>query len=159
MWMEKADINNDGIVDIYDVIMFANNYGKRWIEFQTIEKGYFSGLTSSDYHVIDNQESWTNLWNQHQSNRAPQYAPPEVNFSDSIVIAVFMGEMTTGGYAIEIRSIKLVNASLSVEVEKTYPGPHCYVAEVITHPYHFIKMDRTDRQLVFETTYTVKDCI
>jgi hypothetical protein len=34
-----------------------------------------------------------------------------------------------------------------------------YAPEVVTHPYHFIKMDKTDEQIVFETTYTVKDCI
>ena len=147
-WKEEADINNDGEIDIYDAIMLANNYGKRWIEFQTIAEGTASEWTSFGYYVIDNQENWMNLWN----------SAPEVNFSESIVIAVFMGEKATCGFKIEINSIKLRNNTLVVQVEQTFPGSHCFVCQILTQPYHIIKIDRTELQIDFQTTYTAHDC-
>lgn len=158
-WRENVDINNDGVVDIFDALILAGNFGQKWIEYQTIEKGYFSGLTSPEYYVIRNQEDWTSLWNLHQSTRSPQYPPPQVNFSESVVIAVCMGERGTGGYEIEIRSIMPANGTLKIEVEQISPGPHCILVQVFTQPYHFVKLDITDRQVVFHTTYTMHDCV
>jgi hypothetical protein len=158
-WGPSADINVDNVVDIYDAILLATNYGKPRIEFQTIVKGYYSGHTSSAYYVIDNQENWTNVWNEYQRIFTPQYPPPEVNFSESLVIAVFMGEQTSGGFEIAIKSIHPRNNLLVVNVDKTHPGPHCIVTLALTQPYHIIKLDKIDKQIVFETTETVRDCI
>jgi len=158
-WMENADINNDGVVDIFDALRLGSKYGQKWIEYQTIEKGYFSGVTSSEYDVIRNQEDWTSLWNLHQSMGSPQYPPPQVNFSESVIIAVFMGEKATGGFGIEIKSIMPANEVLKIEVERTSPGPHCILVQVLTQPYHFVKLDITDRQFEFHTTYIVHDCV
>lgn len=152
-WREKADINKDEVVDIFDALKLSSNYGQKRIDYQTIEKGYFSGQTSAGYYVINNQEDWTSLWNVHQSIRTPQYPPPQINFSESIVIAVFMGEKATGGFTIEITSIAFMDQTLKIQVEQTFPGPHCYVAEVLTQPYHFVRLDATDRQL-FSTPRT-----
>lgn len=158
IWRVKADINNDDVVDLYDAIRLAKHYGKQWIEFQTVARGYFSGITSSGYYVIDDQENWTNLWNQHQSIRTPQDPLPEVNFSESIIVAVFMGTRVTGGFEIEVKSVQPSDNLLVVKVESTRPGLHCIVVFVLTQPYHIIKLDRTDRQIFFDTTQTIRDC-
>ena len=131
--------------------------GIRQMEFQTIEKGYFSMHKSPAYYVIQNEDEWTNVWNSHDIS-IPQRSPPEVNFSESTVIAVFMGEFNTGGYGIEIKNILDIDHLVVVKVEKTYPGKGCCVIEAFTHPYHIVKTDKVYKEITFETVEKTIQC-
>lgn len=121
------------------------------IAFQTISKGHLSGHRTSAYYVIKNEDQWTEVWNKHQCIFLPQLPPPEVDFSKSMIIAVFMGEFTTGGYGIEIIKIDSATDSLIVTVEKTYPGKGCAVTLALSQPYHIVKIDKTEKEIAFET--------
>jgi len=129
----------------------------RQMEFQTIEKGYFSMHRSPAYYVIQNEEEWTNLWNRHDIS-IPQRSPPQVDFSGSTIIAVFMGDFNTGGYGIEIKNIFDMSHSVVVKVEKTYPGKGCCVFEAFTYPYHIIKTDKIGKEVTFETVERTIEC-
>lgn len=127
------------------------------IEFQTISKGYFSRHRSPAYYVIRNEDEWTDVWNRHDISM-PQRSPPEVDFSKSTIIAVFMGEFNTGGYGIEIKKILDMDQSAVVKVEKTYPGRGCGVIEAFTYPYHIVKTDKIDKEVTFDTTERTIEC-
>lgn len=60
-----------------------------------------------------------------------------VNSSNTTIIAVFMGEFSTGGYGIEIKEVVDVGQSVVVKVEKTYPDKGGVVTEAFSQPYHF----------------------
>jgi len=128
------------------------------IEFQTISKGYYSGHKKPAYYVIKNEDEWTEIWNQHQSIFIPQHPPPEVNFSKSIVIAVFMGEFNTGGYGIEIKEILDMNQSVVVKVEKTYPGKGWIVTLAFSQPYHIVETCKMDKEITFDTVERTIEC-
>lgn len=125
--------------------------------FQTIERGYFSMHRSPAYYVIQNEQEWMILWNHHD-NSLPQRSPPEVNFSESTIVAVFMGDFNTGGYGIEIKYIVEVNGSVIVKVEKTYPGKDCGVIEAFTYPYHIVKTEKIDKKITFDTVERTIEC-
>lgn len=118
------------------------------LEFQTISKGFYSGHRSPAYYVILNEDEWADVWNQHYSIFWPQLPPPEVNFSESIIIAVFMGEFSTGGYGIEIKEILDMNQSVVVRIEKTYPFG--FVTTALSQPYHIVKMDKINKEIIFQ---------
>ncbi len=124
---------------------------KEEIEFITLDKGYHSGHTSSAYYVIQDVETWTGVWNQHVGFMVDSFEMPEIDFSKYTVIAVFMGEMRTGGYAIQVYDIIDADSSILVKVEKTEPGPDCVVTQALTQPYHIVQIAKTDKPVYFDT--------
>ena len=128
------------------------------IEFQTIEKGFFSGHKKAAYYVIENEDEWADIWNQHQRFRWPKIPPPEVNFSETMIIAVFMGEFNTGGYGIEIKNILDMNESVLVKIEKTYPGRRCVVTLAVTEPFHIVRVERIEKKIEFYTYERIYEC-
>jgi len=127
----------------------------RQIEFQTISKGYYSGHKNPAYYVIENEIECVVVWNQCTRAFLP---PPEINFSNTTIIAVFMGEFSTGGYGIEIKEIVNLDESVVVRVEKTYPGEGCYVTEAFSQPYHIVKTGRIHKEMTFETVERTITC-
>jgi len=125
--------------------------GKR-MEFQTVEKGYYSGHTDSAYYVIQDADKWAEVWKQHvQIMHDPEQPPPEVDFSKTTIVAVCMGQFNTGGYGIEVKEIIDTGLSMVVKVEKTYPGKGCFVTEAFSQPFHMVKVDKLDKHIFFET--------
>ena len=155
---DKIEVDNS--TDQTEVNNCTNNDNSTYdqIEFQTISKGYCSGHRSPAYYVILNEDEWTDVWNQHQSIFIPQLPTPEVNFSKTIVIAVFMGEFNTGGYGIEIKEILDMNQSVVVKVEKIHPGKGCGVILAFTQPYHIVKIDKIDKEITFDTVERTIEC-
>ena len=73
----------------------------------------------------------------------------DIDFSKEMVVAVFMGEKPTGGYSIDIKDVlkKKDNIEFLIKVEE--PGPDDMAAQVITSPYHIIKLERFDTDYLF----------
>lgn len=130
----------------------------RTIKFQTIDKGYNSGHENPAYYVINDAAEWTEIWNQHTQNLLPQPTPPSVDFLNTTVIAVFMGQFNTGGYEIEVKEIIDTGPSVTVKVEKTYPSEDCIVTQAFSQPYHIVKLDKIDKQVTFDTLTKTREC-
>jgi hypothetical protein len=127
------------------------------IDFTTISRGADSGYQSSSQMVIDNQERWVDLWQQHTCNTEPPPPVPQVDFTSYNVVAVFAGEKCTGGYSVEILAVETRNfqtkdlLSLMIIVEYRQPKPGDFVTEGMTYPYHMIKIPQIDvSKVVFE---------
>jgi hypothetical protein len=127
------------------------------IDFTTIAQGADSGYQSASQTVIDNQERWINLWQQHTSDTEPPPPVPQVDFTSYNVVAVFAGEKSTGGYSVEMLTVETRNfqtkdlPSLVIVVEYRQPQPEDFVTEAMTYPYHMIKIPQIDvKNVVFE---------
>ena len=127
------------------------------IDFTTISRGADSGYQSPSQTVIDNQEGWINLWQQHTSDTEPPPPVPQVDFTSYNVVAVFAGEKSTGGYSVEMLTVETRNfqtkdlPSLVIVVEYRQPQPEDFVTEAMTYPYHMIKIPQIDvKNVVFE---------
>jgi hypothetical protein len=88
----------------------------------------------------------------------PQDPLPVVDFSKTTIIAVLMGTCPTTGYEIEVKEIIDTGLSVVVKVEKTYPGEGCVVGQMITHPYHIVKVDKIGKYVIFDTSTRVIEC-
>lgn len=147
------------LVLIFTVIMVAavlvlhafgvTGTGRR-LEFQTLKKGNYSGHTSSGYYLINNLDEWTEVF-----EKSPQ---PEIIFSKTTIIAVFMGQRSTGGFGIEIKEIIDIGFLVIVKVEKTGPGEGCMVPMVLTSPFHVVEVDKIGRGVRFDTVMRTVEC-
>ena len=128
------------------------------LDFTTISVGCHSGHTNLAYYVIQDNQAWVELWNQHMQFLVDPLPPPEVDFSMNTVVAVFMGEARTGGYALRVYDIVDTGSSIMVKMEKTEPGPRCIVPQVLTQPYHMVQMAKTDKPVTFDVSTRILEC-
>ena len=114
------------------------------LEFQTISKGIHSDYWDRGNYKIRNIYEWENL-----REKAGILVDPNINFDEKKVIAVFMGERSTGGYSINITRIIEKEDYIEVFIRETSPPPEAFVIMVITHPYHIVKVGRIDKEIKF----------
>lgn len=132
------------------------------VPFKTIAKGQFCKYYGEDNYVIRDPLSFKILL-----DKAGVVVNDKINFNREMVIAVFHGWKPTTGYDINIRSVELVgNPSavdangnvLVVTVVKKKPGENCYLSQVITAPYHLVKLPRFDGKVIFEEIEVIEHC-
>jgi hypothetical protein len=85
-------------------------------------------------------------------------APSTINFDDSMVIAVFDGQKSSGGSDIEIKKIVDHDNNIEVDVEETTPGSSCITTSVIDYPSHIVTIPQSDKSVSFKMTETTKEC-
>ena len=120
------------------------------LEFQTLEKRWGSGHTGSAYYVINTVDEWADVF-----EKPP---PPEMDFSNTTIIAVFMGRRSTGGFGIEVKEIIDTGFLVVVRVEQTSPGKGCILAQVITSPFHVVEVDKIGKGVRFDTFFRTIEC-
>ncbi len=120
------------------------------VPFTTIDSGSNSGVNVRHLVAIKDQAEWMALWRRHASNLQPPPTPPNVDFNSEMVVAVFSGERKSGGYGIQVDSIKLAGNKLVVIVSETSPGPGDITMMMITQPYHIVRLGKSTLPVVFQ---------
>lgn len=124
------------------------------LPFSTVDQGVFSEIRERAQRVIGGAEEWKVLWASRSSAIPSPPPPPPINFSREMVIAVSMGEQRTGGHSIEIQKIEEGRYGLEVLVSEAFPPPGALVTQVLTQPYHIIKVERRELPVRFRIVRT-----
>ena len=127
------------IVLITNYILTSNTNSMK-IDFETLSKESYSIYKKPANHVMNSNEELKEL----------QLEVPEIDFSKSTVIAVFMGEFNTGGYAVEITEIIEKENKIIIKVIKTFPEPGQPVTQALSQPYHIVKTEKINKKVIFE---------
>jgi len=113
------------------------------IPFTTIEIGTESGMEDSQNQVLRSTQEWTNLWTTHTSIHHPSPPLPNIDFTTSLIISVFRGTQSTGGYSIEIVSVQEMENRIVVTYETEDPDPFGMNMMMMTQPFHMIEIPLT----------------
>ena len=116
----------------------------RNVEHQVLERGSQAGAALSDsrFAVVNTEEEFSGLYRRIHSEELPPPEPPPVDFSESFILVVAMGEKPTSGYAVEIGQVVREGPRLVVEVRSIEPDSERMQATVITRPYALIRIKR-----------------
>lgn len=117
--------------------------------FRTLAKGEHSGMTKAIQTVIRTPEEWQKLWKEHGGPQVPAPPLPKVDFSREMVIAVYMGQQTSGGYGVEVTGVQAGDKGITVQVKRSQPPPGAIVTAVITEPFHLVAVRRSDLPVKF----------
>lgn len=120
------------------------------VTFENLVTSEIGGYVKEETLVIKDRESLLQVYGYVNRIRKPGFTIPKIDFSKETVIAVFMGEKTTGGYAISVENVKEVNEKLIVQIKEIKPGQKDMVALVITQPFCFVKINRVAKEVTFE---------
>jgi protease stability complex PrcB-like protein len=119
------------------------------VPFSTLAKGLNSGVREPAQVVIRNRDDWVAFWERHTRTQAESPSAPPVDFSADMVVALFMGERGAAGHAIEITRVERTDSSLAIHYRTRGPDPGAMLAQVLTQPFHAIRLPRVDGPVMF----------
>jgi len=119
------------------------------IPLTTIQKGNFSGISEPLQVIGRTQEAWENLWKRHTSIQSPRSPLPTVNFATEMVVGLFAGEKTTGGYDVELTRAELKDSNLYIYFAEKTPISGGMAIQALTQPFHLAKLAKHDAAVIF----------
>src|SRR3990172_6925272 len=87
-------------------------------------------------------------------SEAAKLALLELDYSDYFALAVFRGYKPSTGYPIEITSVRRQENTVTVEITLQDPLPGMGVSDIVTSPYHVIKIDKGEawnEEIIFDS--------
>jgi PrcB C-terminal len=114
------------------------------IAFTTVAQGTRSEISESRFVVVRTAAEWQKLWKEHDSRPAP-----EVDFSRSIVVGVFLGTRPTAGYGVTITAVTAKDGSAIVDYTEQKPAPGRMTAQVLTSPFHLVTVPKELEKVEF----------
>ncbi len=131
----------------------TNTSPTKTLPFTTVEQGQMTGATEATvgvHQVVKDVTDWARLWQRHTSNVCPKPALPEILFADKMVIAAFAGSRSSGGHSIEIVKVEDTGAEIVVSLKQHSPGRGMFSACVMTSPFHFVSVERSEKPVKFQ---------
>lgn len=154
--MGKIRENNPPIVASPTIspVNTVNPVSGNELSFETIIKGANSNQKDAKNFVIKSQSEWMPVLQKTDAE-----LPAPIDFSNDMLIAVFQGEKTTGGYDIEISKIIEKENVIEVSVIETFPDSECVVTNVFTSPFHIVKVQTYEKEVIFKTITITTNCL
>jgi hypothetical protein len=113
---------------------------------KTVDKGSMSAIDTQRQVIVRTPDEFAALWKSHANDRKM----PEGDFSNNMVVGIFLGTRPTGGYSAEIVSAQPESGTLIVKYKETRPGRGSMTAQVLTAPYHLVAIPKFDGPVRFE---------
>jgi len=120
------------------------------VYFETLVEDQIGGYIKEEIRVISDRKSLLEVYGYVNRISKPDFTIPFIDFSKETVIAVFMGEKTSGGYAVSVENVKQKGEQVIIQIKEIKPGPKDMVTMVITQPFCFVKINRVEKEFVFE---------
>lgn len=108
--------------------------------FQTVAKGYRSGVRAPLQVVARNQSEWETLWRRHTSIDLNPPPLPAINFAEYTVVGLFLGDKPTGGYEAEIVRAEPSNTDLAILYRERSPTGQGVLIQSLTQPFHIVQV-------------------
>lgn len=128
----------------------SNPINQKAITFETIVQDFYGGMSNSKFVVINDLKSLDEIYILINKNRYSKLEVPEVNFEKEMIIALFLGERTSGGFSISVERILNNNNNVMVFYKIVTPKQDDMLASVMTQPFCIIKMPNTSKEIIFK---------
>ena len=124
---------------------------------RSLARAAFSGIQDPKQEVIKDKAVWEETWARHVSKAKGAPPRPDVDFTKEMVIMAAMGRKNSGGYSIQVTSVKPVGDKLQVNITQIAPPPGAMTIQALTSPIQFVAVPRSDLEPEFkETTATAE---
>ncbi|KYC45910.1 MAG: hypothetical protein APG12_00521 [Candidatus Methanofastidiosum methylothiophilum] len=119
------------------------------VEFQTVLKGQYSGISNRETIIINSKEEWTTFMRNFNYS-SQDLGIEDITFEEGryTYIVVTMGENQTTGYEIEIKEVYEYKDHIKLYVIREVPCAGCILEEKITRPFHIIKIAKTNKDIL-----------
>ena len=143
----------DVIVDSYEVVPAEGPVAVR-----PLLREHSSGHVDPSRRVIADPVDFRTAWELAYARRGERPAPPPVDFAREAVILASLGTRSTGGYSIDVDSVRIGSEYLEVFVGTTSPGPTCGATAALTQPVVMVAAPRTPLPVRFHEDARLTNC-
>jgi hypothetical protein len=112
----------------------------------TVVRGSSSQILQPRQVVVQNADAWRALWKEHSATPLPADIP---DFTRETIVAVFLGQRPTAGYAVEITGVRAEGGGFVAEYVERKPPSNASTAQVLTSPFHIVRIPTTGAPIVF----------
>ena len=92
--------------------------------------------------LVDSADVWNRLWAEINALRLGPAAAPQVDFARQAAVGVFLGLKPTGGWAVSVIEVRLLDGTLYVTAHITEPAEGSAVTQALTQPYSLVVIPR-----------------
>jgi len=118
------------------------------VSFKVLEAGVQSDIERPKQVVVRTAAEWKTLCGEHAADRPC----PEVDFTRSTVVGVFLGTRPTAGYRVDVTRVDRDGDALVVTYRERAPGAGEMAAQMLTMPYQLVTIDRFTGPIRFVAT-------
>lgn len=106
-------------------------------------------VRSARYVLVTARDQLISLWTAAHSAQLQQPALPPFSPERETLVAVFLGQRSTGGYSVSATRVVEERGELYLDVEITEPGPGMITTQVLTSPWLIVKVLRGGYQVAW----------
>ena len=112
-----------------------------------VAQGAGSQIMELRQEVAGTTEAWQALWKEHSATPIPV---SEIDFSQFMVVGVFLGTRPTAGFSVEITAVTVRDGTIVVAYDERRPDPGGVTAQVLTSPFHIVRVPRAAGAVTFQ---------
>jgi len=110
--------------------------------YEVLAQSAYQGKEVKSYEVIKDKASLVSLYESIHDTEVPK-----VDFTKSRIVALFLGQRSSGGYEIKVKNVEEIGGKIVVTVEETKPDG--MATTVITNPFTIVKINST-KEIIFK---------
>ena len=126
----------------------VNNIKTATTTFTKLLAESHSNIQKKDFLIIKDDKALNTIFAKINSTRMPGVPIPKINFDEEMVLGLFMGSKTSGGYTIKIDHIEQNPNEMIVFYSEQHPTG--MATSVMTQPCYLAKIAKTDKTIRFE---------
>lgn len=120
------------------------------LDYEVLLEDSYGGTDTPENRVIKNQKDLESAYGIINRIRRPGIAVPETDFTEKMVVAVFMGRQSSGGNQVKIEKVEETDDAVQVYVMKIHPQEGDMATMAITNPFVFVRLPHSDKEVVFK---------
>lgn len=122
------------------------------VKFTEIIRGNYSGIQDKTFVTVSSSDELKNLWSKVFSSRSPVPEIPSIDFEQEMVIGLFMGTFSTGGYSVFVEEVTETPEELRVRYRFKTPERDEMVTMALSQPFQLLIIPRTSKNISFQAS-------
>lgn len=130
------------------------------VNVDQIDRGQYGDIVEGTQTVLRDEETYASFWERLHADRGSVPDRPNVDFEEEIVVAIVLGQRSTGGYGVEIGEVLASDGGGQIQVQftETMPGNNCVVTQALTSPYVLATVEAQDENFKFDGSEETRSC-
>jgi hypothetical protein len=113
------------------------------LAWETIASGtQATGVQGARYQLITNQDQLIGMWSQVHATQLQQPPLPRVDFQRETLVAIFLGQRSSGGYGVTVRRVSVEGNDLYLDSEFREPAAGAITTQALTSPWTLVRVLR-----------------
>ena len=130
------------------------------VNVDQIDQGQYGDIVEGTQTALRTEEAYASFWERLHADRSSVPERPRVDFDEEVVVAVVLGQRSSGGYSVAIDEALANDAGSQILVRftETVPGDECGVTQALTSPYVLATVEAQDESFTFEGAEETRSC-